>query len=569
MTTKTPKSRATLRFFLVAAVVLALGFVLLPFTGPVDDAYITMTYSRHLAHGQGLVFNPGENVEGSTAFGQVIILAVFSLLGIVRIDFVAVLLGILAWAGALTLGYRLYVDDRGRTGIENPGTMDFVFFGFLISCPMSLVWAASAMETPIVGLLWMLALTTHLREIDSERVPWASALATAVAGLMRPDGILVAVVLGLSWLWPFRKKRALRGVLYGVMVLGLFGGYWLWRWRHLGYFTPNTYAAKVGDLSIMLLLHGIIYVLRAGMALVFPPVFLILIVGAGRKLRAELPRWFWIGTGLTAVACAYAVSVGGDFFPYHRFLVPVLIPGTLAAWKLFRVVLTHRRRDRGAAVAPPARKRLAVLLVVGWWLWATGSQVLDLYKANKLVEWTRAWVRVGRQLRAMTPEDTVIATLPIGAVSYFSHRRIIDMVGLTDLHIGRSKQRTGVNIVGHEKFDTAYVLKRRPHLILSWPELYRKDPKVSEWRYAHTIGMAQRDLYLRKRTFDLYTPVEVKIAGRTLFGLMRSDLLPNPEFDEFKPLATKRRRKYFDPDLFRVITKPSWDEAFESLRDEN
>ena len=89
-------------FFLFCFAVLLLSWFALPFTGPVDDAYITMTYSRNLASGHGLVFNPGEKVEGCTAFGQLLLLTPFSALGIERIDIIAVLLGILAWSWALT-----------------------------------------------------------------------------------------------------------------------------------------------------------------------------------------------------------------------------------------------------------------------------------------------------------------------------------------------------------------------------------------------------------------------------------------------------------------------------------
>ena len=33
-----------------------------------DDAFITYRYARNLARGEGLVFNPGERVEGYTNF---------------------------------------------------------------------------------------------------------------------------------------------------------------------------------------------------------------------------------------------------------------------------------------------------------------------------------------------------------------------------------------------------------------------------------------------------------------------------------------------------------------------
>ena len=46
----------------IALLVLAFSYV-----GLVDDAYISFRYSHNLAAGDGLVFNPGEYVEGYTS----------------------------------------------------------------------------------------------------------------------------------------------------------------------------------------------------------------------------------------------------------------------------------------------------------------------------------------------------------------------------------------------------------------------------------------------------------------------------------------------------------------------
>ena len=48
-----------------ALLVLAFSYVYL-----VDDAYISFRYSHNLAAGEGLVFNPGEYVEGSSSPGS-------------------------------------------------------------------------------------------------------------------------------------------------------------------------------------------------------------------------------------------------------------------------------------------------------------------------------------------------------------------------------------------------------------------------------------------------------------------------------------------------------------------
>ncbi|MBZ0266726.1 hypothetical protein K8I85_01090, partial [bacterium] len=46
-----------------------------------DDAYISLRYARHLVEGNGLVFNPGERVEGYSNFTWTLLLALFLKLG--------------------------------------------------------------------------------------------------------------------------------------------------------------------------------------------------------------------------------------------------------------------------------------------------------------------------------------------------------------------------------------------------------------------------------------------------------------------------------------------------------
>ncbi len=45
-----------------------------------DDAMISMRYAYFLAHGQGLVWNPGQRVEGFTNFGWTLVMAAVHLL---------------------------------------------------------------------------------------------------------------------------------------------------------------------------------------------------------------------------------------------------------------------------------------------------------------------------------------------------------------------------------------------------------------------------------------------------------------------------------------------------------
>jgi hypothetical protein len=71
-----------------AAVALVASTIVLVLHGVVyfhytpDDSYISFRYAHNLAEGRGLVWNPGEHVEGYTNFLWVMLLAGFDLVGL-------------------------------------------------------------------------------------------------------------------------------------------------------------------------------------------------------------------------------------------------------------------------------------------------------------------------------------------------------------------------------------------------------------------------------------------------------------------------------------------------------
>src|SRR5205085_5794736 len=72
----------------------------------------------------------------------------------------------------------------------------------------------------------------------------------------------------------------------------------------------------------------------------------------------------------------------------------------------------------------------------------------------------RAHAAFGRWASAATRPGALIAMDDVGAGPYYADRPTLDMLGLNDAHIAHLPGRFGV------KHDTAYVLARRPDLIV-------------------------------------------------------------------------------------------------------
>jgi hypothetical protein len=527
--------------------------------GVVDDAWITYAYARNLAQGHGIAFNPGEIVEGCTAFLHMVLLAPFSLLT-ERLDRVAVALNVLAWAGVAALAWTfIRRRDGGQVGALGWLAMAFILLGL-----SGLAWTYSGMEMPVVALAWLGAVKLHLGERDAGRLPWASALATVAAGLLRPDGILVAPTIALSvWLKAPKRFDWRNAAVYCALVLGLFGGYWLWRWHYFGWLLPNTFYAKVATTSLALTWSGVKYLLRWMFGMVVPLAGLVALLLARGVLAA--PRWVKLMLALTATSMLYVLLVGADFFSFHRFLLPSYTPMVLAAWWFGVRALAKRRGGRASATS--RRKKLVIAGVVFllcetvYWVGRIPPQGLV---HGFIVDNTKDWALVARKLPQTTPPDAKIATVPIGAMGYFSHRYILDLVGLTDVHIAHAHAPTGLLITGHEKYDIDYVMARRPELIISWPgvmpagvdglhkwimsnigtEAQKRlmtDPRTPrEYRFAWML-LSER-IPIRRGSLERWQSLQNRQWagvqwGKGVIALLRRDLVGTPEYAAFAPMG--------------------------------
>jgi hypothetical protein len=78
--------------------------------------------------------------------------------------------------------------------------------------------------------------------------------------------------------------------------------------------------------------------------------------------------------------------------------------------------------------------------------------------------------RAAEWLNAHAAQDATVASTPAGSIAYHTRLRVIDMLGLNDVHIAHTKGAfggtPGKGRAGHEKGDGAYVLRRAPEFIL-------------------------------------------------------------------------------------------------------
>ena len=421
------------RLGLVAAVVLTAALAW-PLRGYVtDDTYIHLQYARHLAAGDGFVFNTGERVYGSTSPLWVLLLADVMAMGVDGL-LAAKLLG-----GAATLAALLLWATLIRRTIASPWLRAFAVLSWAAHAWM-LRWSLSGMETPLAVALVLGGLVAF----TSAR-PWGSrsrlaSLLWALAALARPEcGVLLLLWVGL--------RLAERGLSAGArdVLHGLWPGLlvqFAWLVFALGYFGtpfPNTLAAKAAGgegwayFAEQLLRMGAIVATTDGVLLLALLACGVLALRRGmRPALQPLERWLpalW----LVAVPALYTVR---GVPVLSRYLVPLLPVLAWLAWRAVDGELVAREAGRSRHVGREQAARIGLVasgaiaaLVLAQNLWTWGNVVrpqVSSFSAGlraSLVPW-------GEWFAAHTPTDAVIAAPDIGALGYLSHRRVVDLAGL-------------------------------------------------------------------------------------------------------------------------------------------
>ena len=310
-----------------------------------DDAFISFRYAQNLVEGRGLVFNPGERVEGYTNFLWTSWSALAIAAGLDPVRW-ALVWGVVAYAASIALLAVHHAGLRGAlslTGTTLPA-------GAIVA-GLNEEWARYAtggLETSAFAFLALLGfvLLAARPEPRARRLVAAGAV-FALTSMTRPDGLVFAAVAGVWVVAASEGSLASRTRAAGLFGLG-FAALWvpftIARVAYYGDFWPNIYHAKSADLAwyaqgwqylrLFLAKH---WVLLASPAL--------LALGALWLRRLDGLR-VWGRQALLAGALVVAytlfvVRVGGDFM-FGRLLVPTL-PFWAVLFDLGTLGLARRR----------------------------------------------------------------------------------------------------------------------------------------------------------------------------------------------------------------------------------
>jgi hypothetical protein len=395
----------------------------------IDDAYVTFRYARNVATGVGFVYNAGEHVLGTTTPLWTLVLAGAYLLGGHDLSGVALAISALADAGTAVVLYFL------SRAFGWPREWGAILAGLFAVSPYSIAFAASGMESSLFGFLVVLAAFA----ISRGRYGLA-AVSVALATLARPEGIILAALALVQYVWrgravPWRPAATFLAILLPWCLFAT--------WQ-FGSFLPQSVLAKGAGHDSSALANAAWFLNQLGRpglnALALPTesprvrlgialsaVILFAVLLQRRRVAAYLSghrMYLTLALFAPLLVGAYVAAGVRGVQMFHWYLVP-LVPFYLIGIVGSLRAATARLARRGAWVAAP--------ILFAWTL--AGSNLADdpglpawaPLGATNAVE--RAYMSAGHDLSQPIPEMRVAAP-DIGALGYVSNVRILDTFGL-------------------------------------------------------------------------------------------------------------------------------------------
>ncbi len=284
-----------------------------------DDAFISFRYTRNLLEGHGLVFNPGERVEGYTNFLWILELAaIWAALGIPP-EYAAPWLSV-AYTAASIAAIVWWVTRL--PSLHNRSLVAWMTLGLLCSSATFAVWtSAGGLETRQFTFFIVAAVICLSLYQNSRKGLITASLCLAAAELTRPEALLLAACC-FAWFGIQRLAKdktinikLVKDISYLVApFILLVAAHFLFRYAYYGEWLPNTYYAKhVRPWYESGFRYLVAAAIETGLYLLLPLAYL--------ALRA---RWSALQDAsyalvLLCVAAhmAYLLPIGGDRFEYR------------------------------------------------------------------------------------------------------------------------------------------------------------------------------------------------------------------------------------------------------------
>ncbi len=384
---------------------------------PLDDAWIHQTYARNIGLHGVIAFSPGIPSAGNTSFLWALLLALGYFL---KVPF---FLWTYLWGGifaVVTAFMTALLSQKYFGNVRNS-----IIAAIICVLEWHLAWAAlSGME---IGLFTCLTLLFFLL-LARDTSPFLMGGLAGIIVLVRPEGIILAMVYGLSLL--FNRPREIKYILsnggaFAFTFLIVISPWIIFNITYSHRPFPNTIAAKFMQYgypwslgkSLKYIWDVFLYFLLNGPLLLLLPSAGFSIYNAIRtKSTFSSQPLLWS----FALIALYAFALPA-FYDHGRYLMPliplIIIFGVNGLSQLLET-LTH-----SSLIRSTVWMLLFGMVVI---LWINGSSDFSF----RVRLFNAVHMQAARWINDHAPKDAVIATHDIGIIGYFTERPIVDLAGL-------------------------------------------------------------------------------------------------------------------------------------------
>jgi len=427
-----------------------------------DDAMISMRYAWNFAHGDGLVWNVGERVEGYTNLLMTLLMSLAALMLDKRYAVLAIqLTGIFFMLGTAFFTLKIFeVADKTLGSFSRL----ILFAAVLLYYPLN-YWSLLGMETGLLAFLLGAGVLCSFLYVEKLEIKylWLMSVSFGLCYLTRNDSLLFALPAFLYLTQTLKNGRKFiyyffaAGCIYSLFVIGQTA----FRYVYYGQMLPNTYTLKLVGMPLLERLQN-------GWGFIQPFLketsIILVIASAGMFLKASKQKLYLFGFFIISIA--YQIYVGGDPWDYWRMMSPampfLLILFVLACDAILSKLLKVPHKF--------ALNGLLFLLIFGGLLQADfrfrHEMSLEVYPFDN--EAARKHVDEAIAINAVTDSGATIGVFWAGTLPYYVDRAAFDFLGKSDPYIANLPPDlsgkiawNGMNSVpGHNKYDLNYSIKK-------------------------------------------------------------------------------------------------------------
>ncbi|AXF07067.1 hypothetical protein CUJ91_03450 [Paraburkholderia graminis] len=373
-----------------------------------DDALIYLRYLRNLFDGNGLTYNTGDRFNGLTSPLYSYLLIVANLIA-GNLQYATIFLSFLFLCAAAITGAHLLCDNKYEQILCALLVVSFNYF-----------YDTFGMETSLFLFLTALALILYGRD---QFFPLGVVL--GLLFITRSEGVFLGAVLVGDYVLRTKKPPHAK---YFIAPAILLAGNFLFNYYYYGAFLPATGNAKIGQGKSGFWGEGLIFLHVQYMKDAFlggsfkllsfmVPVGLLGMLTSLRKMSVRLVLGYLILLG--------AFYVFLHIPNYHWYYAPFyffwLLFVSVGAWKVLK--FTYVRSQESAVFMTLFLAFFLITAAFGY----RSFQISNVQRGSM-----DAYRNIGGWLKDNTVNNSVIAMVEIGTVGWYSHRYIIDILGLTN-----------------------------------------------------------------------------------------------------------------------------------------